>query len=293
MPEEDYLACWIGGTGRSGTTAIGRLLGHHPALFRITDELRFHSAPEGLPALLSGEEDLPAFRHWMLTKMFRRPSPNATPKGLHRRVSEERLTSLLDDFERRYAHDPAAAVRSLFIGIIARHLERRGAQGFVEATPDNGAAGDTLLSCFPTSRLVITVRDGRDVISSVMRQQWGPDAWQDALQWWAERTRAIARSYDRIQRAGWADRVLVLHLEDLVGPERDRARTDLLAHLGLVDHPDVTAHHDEHFTSSRANIGCWMRDLGFWHRRRLDAAYRRTFEQLSLEGVYPLPVAPA
>src|SRR4029077_3166171 len=59
---------FVGGTGRSGTTILGRLLGRHHEYTVIPVEARFHCSPDGLPGVLTG---------------------TVTPEGFARKVLEE------------------------------------------------------------------------------------------------------------------------------------------------------------------------------------------------------------
>ena len=46
---------FIGGTGRSGTHVVAKLLGKHSKMALVPVEVRFHVEDRGFPGLLSGE----------------------------------------------------------------------------------------------------------------------------------------------------------------------------------------------------------------------------------------------
>ena len=45
---------FVGGTGRSGTHVVAKLIGRHSRYEKIGNEVRFHCDPGGFPDLLSG-----------------------------------------------------------------------------------------------------------------------------------------------------------------------------------------------------------------------------------------------
>src|SRR5690606_16842912 len=54
-PDQIARIVFVGGTGRSGTHVIARLLGKHVHYRAIPVECRFHTDPDGFPGLLAGE----------------------------------------------------------------------------------------------------------------------------------------------------------------------------------------------------------------------------------------------
>src|SRR6266540_4001424 len=62
----DFGPVFVGGSGRSGTTIVSRLLGTHSRLARIRTEARFDADDRhGLIGLLRGRQDLAGFLAWM------------------------------------------------------------------------------------------------------------------------------------------------------------------------------------------------------------------------------------
>ena len=53
--------------------------------------------------------------------------------------------------------------------------------------PNGSHAADTIVSLLPRSRVLFLLRDGRDVVDSILDAMLGSDSW------WAERTRQLGR----------------------------------------------------------------------------------------------------
>lgn len=280
---------WIGGTGRSGTTALARLLGQHPELYRITEELRFHSVPHGLPSLFRGEHSLRRFRRWMDSKAYQRPPKGTTPRGLQLRLDWDRYTQLIDRFEDIYSRDPRAAARELFTEVIRDGLQARNLEHWVECTPANASAADVLLSVFPESRLLVTLRDGRDVAASVMNQTWGPDHWAEAVDWWADRLRRASDGLHKAYDLGLGDRIVVVEWERFVDVDGWRSYRNLLRDLGVQDHPRMASFYAENFSIERAHTRRWQEELDF---SEFHVKYKEVHSRLKRERVWPLPPDP-
>ena len=60
----------IGGTGRSGTTIVAHLLGHHPIVAEVPFEARFHTDADGLPTLFADRESMAKFVSTMWSRWF-------------------------------------------------------------------------------------------------------------------------------------------------------------------------------------------------------------------------------
>jgi hypothetical protein len=63
---------FVGGSARSGTHAIGRLLNSHPRYHLIAVESRFHCGTGGLTDLLNGNTDLDSYCERVLGQWWQR-----------------------------------------------------------------------------------------------------------------------------------------------------------------------------------------------------------------------------
>ncbi len=144
---------FIGGTGRSGTHVLSRLIGRHNRYALIPVEVRFHTDPEGFPGLLAGEVTPEAFLKRMRGfwwKGFQAQGLSGRFRGMYRFVDPDLYEEALAAFERDHEADLAAACRSLFYDLLwFRVTELPRAHALVEQSTDNVAAAPTLARSSP------------------------------------------------------------------------------------------------------------------------------------------------
>ncbi len=254
---------FVGGSGRSGTTVVGRLLGRHSRLACLPYELKVQTV---LPRVLRGRMSVEEFA--------------ATSHRVHRRARDPATYEL--------PLDPALEVLGATLhtdgpragGRFVRALldpfataERK--PGWVEMTPANLTCAGDLAEILPESRFVHVLRDGRDVATSVSAV-WGQMAVSDALEWWAKRIRGIDAQVRRLPE----HRTTTILLEELVRDHRDETYEALLAYLNLEDESQVRGFFDETVTADRAHLGRW-RDLEPRDRRDLCRQYDRLLAEMS------------
>ena len=187
------------------------------------------------------------------------------------KASVAQLATLPEDVAAQQLRRTLELVRRL---ALAGHL--RG----VEQTPETAFVLRAALVAYPQARAVHLVRDGRDVVSSLLERGWlsaDGDGKDDARlaygahpRFWVEPERAEEfRRVSDARRAAWAwrryvsaarsvrdERVLELRYEELVA-DRPVIGSRLAAHLGLDPAP-LTASLARAFASS---VGRWRRDL--------------------------------
>lgn len=284
---------FIGGTGRSGTHALARLLGHHSALADVPIEARFHCNKLGIGDLLEGRVTLAAHLAKLRGFWWHRVRVDGRPRGLYNLIRRADFDRACERFEAGYRDEPIGACRGLFLDLLGPVAERAGKPGLVEMSSHNVKGAQTLLRLFPESRVLHALRDGRDSASSVTGKTWGPDGVPAAIDWWAERLRAIERGVrgeeDGARYGVPADRFRVVMLEDLVGARRQETYGDLLRFLGLEDEAAIHEYFDREVTASAAHVGRWKAELGPLARARVRRRYRRTVAALEAEGNHAAP----
>jgi len=184
---------FIGGTGRSGTHALARLLGHHSRLADVPIEARFHCNKRGIGDLLEGRVTLAAHLAKLRGFWWHRVRVDGRPRGLYNLARRRDFDRACERLEADYPDDPIGACRRLFLDLLGPVAERAGKPGLVEMSSHNVKEAQTLLRLFPESIVLHALRDGRDSATSVAGKTWGPDGVPAAIDWWAERLRAIER----------------------------------------------------------------------------------------------------
>jgi hypothetical protein len=281
---------FVGGTGRSGTTVVARLIAAHPAYRMVPSELRFHAESSGLPGLLAGRLDPAWVTDQLRTHWARRRGADGKPRGVTTVMAPADYAIAVDRFERGRRQDSIAAGRELVAAVVHASLpadgRAAGPGGWVEMTPPNLEAAGELAMIFPEARFVHTIRSGLEVACSMQRHAWAPDEAGDCLLWWEDR---FARA-DAGARSLPPGALHEIHLERLADPgSRDRVVLELLAFLGLDDAPAVREFRETAIADRAATASRW-RALPSGPRAELLASYRQALGRLRRRGARTLPV---
>ena len=288
---------FIGGTGRSGTHALAHLLGAHPEFADVPIESRFHCNKRGMPDLLEGRITLAGYLAKLRGFWWHRVRVDGRPRGIYNLCRRRDFDAACERFEIGYLEDPIGACRRLFIDLLGPVAERAGKPGLVEMSSHNVKEAQTLLRLFPEAHVIHALRDGRDSAASVTTKTWGPQSVAGAIDWWADRLRAIERGVrgeeDGASYEIPAERFRVVMLEDLVGAERERTYTGLLEFLGVADEPPIRQFFEREVNADAAHIGRWRSQLGPAGRVRVARRYARTIGALEAEGNHAAAVLSA
>lgn len=293
MSSDGANLVFIGGTGRSGTHAMARLLGHHSHFADVPIEARFHCNKRGMGDLLEGRITLRSYLAKLRGFWWHRVRVDGQPRGLYNVLRRAELEAALERFEPAYAADPIAACRDLYLDLLGGVAERRGKPGLVEMSSHNIREAQTILRLFPAAKLVHALRDGRDAAASVAGKTWGPRSTGRAIGWWAERLRRIEAgirgSEDGAAFSVPADQFRVVMLDDLVGADRDAVYGGLLDFLRVEDEPGIRDFFERELTAENAHVGRWRRELAAPARTLVQHRYERTVAALEREGNHAAP----
>jgi hypothetical protein len=284
---------FIGGTGRSGTHALARLLGRHSGFADVPIEARFHCNKRGLPDLLEGRITLRGYLEKLRGFWWHRVRVDGRPRGLYNLMREGRFEAALERFEARFGEQPIEASRGLFLDLLGPVAERAGKPALVEMSSHNVKEAQTLLRLFPEARVIHALRDGRDSAASVSGKTWGPDSVAAAIGWWQGRLREIERGVrDEQDGAVWripAGQFEVILLDDLVGHDRAGTYARLLTLVGAEDEPGMREYFERAMTPRAAHLGRWRGELGPLGRARVQRRYERVVAELEREGNHAAP----
>jgi len=234
---------FIGGTGRSGTTLLHKILCSNPEV--------------------AGGAEFDNLYHFMLQR-----------RRMLGKKSMARQAGYYD------AEQMDNAWRKFILELLGNVLSTKpGAGWIVEKTPSNVDVIVDLLQLFPQARFVAMIRDGRDVVAShlCIRAKLQASDQQVARRWLREfDVREVARIWkrniDRIESAvadpAVGSRVLVVRFEGLVeNPEFEIRRA--CDFLGLDFSPEMLAPEklDAKLTGHAVNIdGVWYDEKQFTQR---------------------------
>jgi hypothetical protein len=279
---------FVGGTGRSGTHILGRLLGSHERFADVPIESRFHCNKRGMPDLLEGRVSLGGFLEKLREFWWHRVRMDDQPRGLYNLMSRASFDEAADRFERTYHDEPVTACTTLFRDLLWRVSEQEGKPALVEMSSHNVKEAQTLRRLFGEARFVHTVRDGRDAASSVTTKTWGPARIGPAIDWWADRLRAIEDGVRGEEDGGsftlGPGRLHTVVLDDLVGGDREPAFASLLDFCGVGEDDGIRSFFDAEMGPDEAHSGRWADGLGSIERARVRRKYERTLGTLADEG---------
>jgi hypothetical protein len=265
---------FIVGNDRSGTTMLRMILDRGvdaavpPESMFLTD---VSLPPAGWQELMDEVWQHPKVRLWELPG-----PPPRVPDGL----------------------DDDDAARFVLGAPFAAYARKHGKPRWGDKTPHYVHHVDLLLSIWPDARVVILVRDGRDVALSLRRMPFGPNNAWAAAQWWARGIRAGDAA-----AAGHPEQVRQVRYEDLVRDPETHVRA-VCAFLELRYAPEMLdlAHADRSLIVPDQKSwfptlfeGITTRAAGRWEREmptRDQAVFAALAgDELAAHG-YPVPVRP-
>ncbi len=165
---------FIGGTGRSGTHALARLLGRHSQLADVPIEARFHCNKRGLPDLIEGRVTLAGFMAKLRGFWWHRVRVDGRPRGLYNLHRRADFDAACERFEAAYPDDPIGASRRLVLDLLGPVAERAGKPGLVEMSSHNVKEAQTLLRLFPRARVIHALARRPRLRDLGHRQDLGP-----------------------------------------------------------------------------------------------------------------------
>lgn len=279
---------FVGGTGRSGTHVVAKILNSHSHFRKVPNEARFHTDPGGFPDVLAGETGPDLFiwrlrRHW-----YRNFEPTRLSfRGIHRYVPKRRLEAASAAFLRRFGDQPEAACRQLFFDLLWPLATESAKAGLIEQSCDVVAEAPTLGRLFPEAKFIHVVRDGRDAAASRAGQSRlsRPRTIMGGLEWWEGRIRRI----DAGARGVEAGRVYPVSLDELVGGERRRTYRLMRRFAGLRNEDAMLDYFQGRVKDRNAHLERWRASVPERKQDEVDSAYREILDRLAADDVHCAP----
>lgn len=297
----DILPIFSGGTGRSGTTVVGKLLSRHPDIRGGKPyEIRFINDRFGLLDLCYGVESFERswkrmasslylnfispqkrslfFRNFesrMRGKWWERTNRIENTSGLFRSLTVEDREEILAIFKRQFQRDRIQASRNFLFDYLERQQHNRGERHWIDTTPLNISVADRIHLLFPSAKFIHMKRDGRDTVASVLKERWGPNDPIKALKWWERRMEISNVALAAVPKS----LVLELDLEALVVTDREASYARLFEFLGIEDSAKTREYFDNDMPAERVRIGKYRGEISDW--QRLDREYEKALARLS------------
>ena len=279
---------FVGGTGRSGTHIVARLLGRHGKLSLIPVECRFHVEERGFPGLLAGRTGKDEFLR-RLRGFWWKGFQTTRMRGLYRFVPRERFDAAADAFDGGFDDEPELACRQLFLDLLFPEATDAGASGIVEQSCETISQAPTLVRLFPEASFIHVVRDGRDASASRVSQTRGlirPRTRVQGLEWWERRLREM----DAGARAIPDGRLLEISLDELLahGDREDLER--IMGMAGISAGRQVRRFFRNRMSAEEGNTERWVQGLGPRRRARIDELYAEVLDRLEADSVTSAPL---
>jgi len=297
-----FLPIFSGGTGRSGTTLVGKILRKHSTVHAGNPyEIKFLTGKGGLIDLVSGhlasDQSPSSPLHYIGGFIWSFPEKRLSP----RRISElrEKMTGQwwsrdgklggtvglvqgfelatlereLDTLQKGFASHPVCSSRKFFYDFIASHKFFENSRVVVDTTPTNIERSQQVHALLPNAKFIHITRDGRDTISSVLKEPWGPKNPDKALDWWKRKHINAHHSTSQLPESA----LHRMRLEDLVDHDREASYQKLLTFVGLEDEAEIRNFFEAEVVPTNAHVERWREDP------RLDENFNKKFQDIVAE----------
>ena len=277
---------FVGGTGRSGTHVVAKILNNHSHFRKVPNEARFHTDPGGFPDVLRGKTSAELFIWRLRHHWYRNFEPaRLSFRGIHRYVPRKRLDAASAAFLRRFEDEPEAACRQLFFDLLWPLAAEEAKAGLIEQSCDVVAEAPTLARLFPEAKFIHVVRDGRDSATSRAAQAGRltyPRTIEQGLEWWEGRIRRI----DAGVRGVAPGLVYPVSLDELVGGDRRRTYRLMRRFAGLRNEDAMLNYFQGRVKDRNAHLDRWRENLPERKQAGVDAAYREILERMRADEVH-------
>ena len=283
------IPVFVGGTGRSGTTVVGDLLGNHSKIRTSTPiEIKFLTNKSGLVDVVFGYSSeieksagkvsmlnfrtyrkrkqkererfskiLAEFNKFIWEKWWDIDAPPPHGRGLISGIAKADLEKLLKRLEGDLKINRKWAARRFMATFISKQFGAGDEIYWVETTPMNIPEANKLQELFPNALFINMVRDPRDVIASLLTKKWGPTTALEGLDWIEARLLAGHEALTAVK----PEKKITIALEDLAIKNREATYKKLLGFLKVTDEPAMQAFFTQSMTPDAATSGRWKSEI--------------------------------
>ena len=279
----------IGGTGRSGSTILGRILARHPDLY-LTDpeEVRFLANNPGMATALGMKNA--GFPRSLRAKnlaqkaikrsqgaYFKRPNNS----GLQKWLTIDEMRELGDRYLERFGKEPLDATREFTYAVMDKVAAPAEGRRWVDGTPANARVTDLIEPIYPDCQVVAIIRDGRDVAASFVEQTFGPNEILESLREWGRRS---LRMHQAVQRCR-PGRILTIDMLDMVQNAREESLQQVCEFLDIPLDPGMMQWFAENVSVERAHVGRWRTQFDADTTQKIEDLYASIVADLRKQGV--------
>jgi hypothetical protein len=283
------IPVFVGGTGRSGTTVVGDLLGNHSKIRTSTPiEIKFLTNKSGLVDVVFGYSSeieksagkvsifnfrtyrkrkrkekerfaniLAEFNKFIWEKWWDIDAPPPHGRGLISGIAKADLENLLKTLERDLKINRKWAARRFMAAFITRQFDAGDEIYWVETTPMNIPEAHKLQELFPNALFINMVLDPRDVIASLLTKKWGPTTALEGLDWIEKRLVAGHEALTAIK----PEQKITVALEDLAINSREATYKQILDFLKISDERAMQNFFTQSMTPDAATSGRWKGEI--------------------------------
>lgn len=264
-----------GGTGRSGTTIVGKLLSRHSKIgLSRPSEIKMLTSGNGLLDLYLGRRvgrfksllvtdrlHLERFRYRLFNDWWERDSKVGDIAGLIQGIELEELNDFYRQLKSSWRIDQKSSPREFFRLFVDSQKRVSRKEMWIDTTPINLFRAQDLSEFLPGSRFIHMVRDGRDVIASVVREHWGPKTYEEGLIWYRRRMRRNLLNTNLL-----GSRVLTISLENLVITKRDETYHEVLNYLNVSSESKIEEYFNNDVLAEKVRQGRWRDEVEDVHK---------------------------
>lgn len=246
-------------------------------------EVRFITGNNGIADALA-KADLPAgftAAELAVERIHNRWFYRAEHVGLHTSMSKDFLSEQTNKYLEEFPGNALEATRALTHSIMEKVALGCNAQRWLDTTPANARKANLIAPIYPNYKVIVVVRDGRDVAASFVHQDFGPGDVFEALAQWEQR---MIKSDQAVQKSA-AGVVLTLDLQDLVFAAREQSLNMILDHCGLEASPEMQDWFNATVTAEGAHSGRWRRDFDGFTCDAIDEVYAESCDRLRELGI--------